>query len=84
VKSRDNIQSLEWSSWFDFNSNSIHEIPESEGVYKLHANMKILFIGNSKNIKQSLTQELTNPCFNNNARFSYAITDTADKVILNL
>jgi len=84
VNSRDNTQSLEWSSWIDFNSNSIGKIPESEGVYKLHANMKILFIGNSKNLKQSLIQDLTNPCFNNNARFSYALTEIADKVILNL
>jgi hypothetical protein len=83
VNSRDDIQ-LEWSSWLDFNSNSIDKVPESEGVYKLHANMKILFIGNSKNLKRSLIQDLPNPCFNNNARFSYAITETADKVILTL
>ncbi len=84
MNSRDDTLSLEWSSWLDFNSNSIDKIPESEGVYKLHANMKILFIGSSKNLKLSLTQDLTNPCFNNNARFSYAISDAADKVILNL
>lgn len=84
VNSRDDIQSLDWSSWSDFNSNSIDKVPESEGVYKLHASMKILFIGNSKNIKQSLIRDLTNPCFNNNARFSYAITETADKVRVNL
>ena len=84
VNNRYDIQSLDWSSWSDFNSNSIDKVPESEGVYKLHASMKILFIGNSKNIKQSLMRDLTNPCFNNNARFSYAITETADKVRLNL
>ena len=84
VNSRDDIQSLDWSSWFDFNSNSIDKVPESEGVYKLHASMKILFIGSSKNIKQSLIRDLTNPCFNNTARFSYAIIETADKVRLDL
>ena len=84
MNNRDDIQSLDWSSWSDFNSNSIDKVPESEGVYKLHASMKILFIGNSENIKQSLMRDLTNPCFNNNARFSYAITETADKVRLNL
>ena len=84
MNSSDDIQSLDWSSWLDFNSNSIDKVPESEGVYKLHASMKILFIGNSKNIKQSLIRDLTNPCFNNNARFSYAITETADKVRVNL
>ena len=84
VKSPDDTRTLEWSSWVDFNSNSMNKVPESEGVYKLHASMKILFIGNSRNLKQSLTQDLTNPCYTNNARFSYALTEAADKVILNL
>ena len=77
---RDNIQSLDWSSWLDFNHASIDEVPESEGVYKLHASMKILFIGRSKNLRQSLMQDLTNPCINKNSRFSYAITKTSDKI----
>ena len=84
MNSPDDIATLEWSSWVDFNSNSMDTVPELEGVYKIHASMKILFIGNSSNLKQSLTQDLTNPCFINNARFSYAITETADKVVLNL
>ncbi|HEX6378477.1 MAG TPA: hypothetical protein VFZ60_05305 [Nitrososphaeraceae archaeon] len=81
---RDDIQLLEWSSWIDFNRTSIDEVPQSEGVYKLHANMKILFIGSTKNLRQSLIQDLTNPCINNSARFSYANTETADKIVENL
>jgi hypothetical protein len=73
------IQSLEWSSWLDFDHNNIGNIPESEGVYKLHANMKILFIGSGQNLRQSLMQDLTNPCISKGARFSYAITESADK-----
>jgi len=80
VSLRDNIQSLDWSSWLDFNNTAIGEVPESEGVYKLHASMKILFIGSSKNLRQSLMQDLTNPCINNNSRFSYAIIETSDKI----
>ena len=84
VSRRDDIQLLEWSSWIDFNRTSIDEVPQSEGVYKLHANMRILFIGSTKNLRQSLIQDLTNPCINNSARFSYANTETADKIAENL
>ena len=80
----DDIQLLEWSSWIDFNRTSIDEVPPSEGVYKLHENMKILFIGSTKNLRQSLTQDLTNPCINNRARFSYANTERSDKIVENL
>lgn len=76
----DDMQLIEWSSWLDFNHNTIDKVPETEGVYKLHSSMKILFIGSSKNLRESLTQDLTNPCINNNSRFSYAVTDTADKI----
>jgi hypothetical protein len=84
VSSRDDIGPLEWSSWLDFNHANIGNIPESEGVYKLHANMRILFIGGGKNLRQSLTQDLTNPCIRKGARFSYAITESADTVRENL
>lgn len=79
LNSGDDIRLIEWSSWLDFNHNTIDKVPETEGVYKLHASMKILFIGSSKNLRQSLTQDLTNPCINNNSRFSYAIVETADR-----
>jgi hypothetical protein len=84
MSSRDDIQSLEWSSWLDFDPTNIGNIPESEGVYKLHANMKILFIGSGQNLRQSLTQDLTNPCISKGARFSYAIAESADKIRENL
>jgi hypothetical protein len=84
MSSRDDIQSLEWSSWLDFDPSNIGNIPESEGVYKLHANMKILFIGNGQNLRQSLTQDLRNPCISKGTRFSYAITESADKIRENL
>lgn len=80
LNSGENIQLLEWSSWLDFNHTTIDKVPELEGVYKLHASMKILIIGGSKNLRQSLTQDLTNPCINNNSRFSYAIVETADRI----
>lgn len=84
MSNHDDMQSLEWSSWLDFDHTNIENIPESEGVYKLHANMRILFIGSGQNLRQSLTQDLTNPCINNRARFSYANTERSDKIVENL
>ena len=49
-----NIETLNWSSWLDFNKDTINNMPEDEGIYKMHASMKILYIGNGYNLKQSL------------------------------
>lgn len=76
-----NIENLDWSSWLDFNEDSIMNIPESEGVYKMHASMKILYIGNSDNIRKSLLESLSDSCINTTTtRFSYAITKSSDKI----
>ena len=84
MSNNDDVHSLEWSSWLDFDHTNIVKIPESEGVYKLHANMRILLIGSGQNLRQSLTKELTNPCINIGTRFSYAVTESADKIRANL
>ena len=71
---------LDWSQWLDFNRDSITNITESEGVYKIHAGMKILFIGSTKNLRESLLECLSDPCISKAKRFSYATTESADKV----
>lgn len=76
----DNIETLSWSSWLNFDKETIFEIPETEGVYKMHANMKILFIGNSSNLRKSLLESLSNSCLNKATRFSYAVTQSSDKI----
>ena len=76
----DNIETLNWSSWLNFDKENILEIPESEGVYKIHASMKILFIGSSSNLRKSLLESLSNPCLNKATRFSYAVTQSSDKI----
>ncbi len=43
-----------WSDWLDFNEEECSKIPEVSGVYMLHAAMKILFIGGTKNLKASI------------------------------
>ncbi|MGI9010700.1 MAG: DUF7508 domain-containing protein [Nitrososphaeraceae archaeon] len=76
----ENIEILNWSSWLNFDKETITNIPESEGVYKIHVSMKILFIGCSYNLKHSLLESLSNSCLKEGTRFSYAITQSSDKI----
>ena len=83
VVSANNVeeQTLNWSEWLDFDRSNIASIvPEISGVYKLHASMKILYIGSdNQNLRQSLLDCFSDPCTSKARRFSYAITDSADK-----
>lgn len=74
------IEALDWSPWLDLDRDNIANIAQSEGVYKIHAGMKILFIGSSQNLRESLLGCLSDPCISKAKRFSYAITESADKV----
>jgi hypothetical protein len=74
------IKALDWSPWLDFDRDNIVNIAESEGVYKIHAGMKILFIGSGQNLRESMLGCLSDPCISKAKRFSYAIIDSADKV----
>jgi hypothetical protein len=76
----ENTEALDWSQWLDFNRDNIDNIAGSEGVYKIHAGMKILFIGSAQNLRESLHECLSDPCTSKAKRFSYAITESADKV----
>ncbi len=73
-------EALDWSQWLDFDRDNIASIAESEGVYKIHAGMKILFIGSSHNLRESMLGCLSDPCISKAKRFSYAIIESADKV----
>jgi hypothetical protein len=76
-----NEDGLTWSEWLDFERSNIEAIPESPGVYKMHASMKILFIGSSaQSVRQSLLDCLSDPCISKATRFGFALTDSADKV----
>jgi hypothetical protein len=74
------IEPLDWSPWLDFDRDNITNIAESEGVYKLHAGMKILFIGSSQNLRESLLECLSNACISKAKRFCYAVTQSSDKI----
>jgi hypothetical protein len=71
---------LDWSPWLDFDKDTIANIAESEGVYKIHAGMKILFIGSSQNLRESMLGCMSDPCISEAKRFSYALIESADKV----
>lgn len=74
-------EELNWSEWLDFDKPTVENIPEGAGVYKMHTNMKIFYVGsNMQNIRQSLLHCLSDPCISKATRFSYALTDSADKV----
>ena len=68
-----------WSEWLDFDHSNIDTSTtlEKPGVFKVHANMKILFIGSSTNLKQSLLESLSDPCISKARRFSYLITENS-------
>ncbi|HYG00241.1 MAG TPA: hypothetical protein VD815_09120 [Candidatus Saccharimonadales bacterium] len=71
-----------WSEWLDFNHSNIttSAIPEKPGVFKVHASMKILYIGRSMNLKQSLLESLLDPCIGKATRVSYLITQNTEQV----
>jgi hypothetical protein len=71
---------LEWSSWLDFDRQNITNVADSEGVYKIHAGMKILFIGGAQSLRESILGCLSDPCISKAKRFSYAITESSDKI----
>ena len=74
------LETLQWSSWLNFDKATITEIPDSEGIYKMHASMKILFIGSSHNLRKSLLESLSDSCLNKATRFSDTITQSSDKI----
>ena len=76
----ENTDTLDWSPWLDFDRENITHIAESEGVYKIHAGMKILFIGSSPNLRESMYASLSDPCLSKAKRFSYAITESSDNI----
>jgi len=69
----------EWSEWFDFNQELISKIPQISGVYMMHKNMKILFIGGSKNIKKSIEEDKLKECVSRASRFRYKKDGDYDK-----
>jgi hypothetical protein len=69
-----------WSDWLDFNEDTISKIPQSAGVYMMHASMKILFIGGSENIKTSIQNKDKEPCISRATRVRYMQTSSHEQM----
>ena len=76
-----NTGSLDWSPWLDFNRDAISQIAELEGVFKMHSEMKILFMGSGQNLRNSLLDCLSNPCVSKAKRFSYAFSHSSERIV---
>jgi excinuclease UvrABC nuclease subunit len=70
------FEQLDWSQWLNFDKSNIIAVPELPGVYKMHESMKILYIGGSQNLRESLLGCLSRPCISKSKRFSYALTQS--------
>ena len=66
---------LSWSEWIDFDRTNVEAVPETGGVYAMHAAMKILYIGSATNLRQGLLESLSHPCISKAKRFHYMTTD---------
>jgi hypothetical protein len=63
-----------WSAWLDFNRETISTIvPEEPGLFKVHASMKILYIGIAQNLKATIINSILDPCVGKGQRFSYMV-----------
>lgn len=69
-----------WSEWLDYNKETIDKIPETSGVFMMHAAMKILNIDGSKNIKKSVRDTLSDSCISKAFRFRYWIIESQDLI----
>jgi hypothetical protein len=64
----------EWSKWLDLNRETIGSVvPEESGLFKVHASMKILYIGIAQNLKTTLLDSISDPCIGKGQRFSYMV-----------
>jgi hypothetical protein len=70
----------DWSDWLDYNKETIEKIPETSGVFMMHAAMKILNIGSSENLKKSVGDTLSDSCISKASRFRYWSTKSQEKI----
>jgi hypothetical protein len=64
----------EWSKWLDFNPETIDStVPEESGLFKVHAGMRILYIGIAQNLKTTLLDSILDPCIGKGQRFTFMV-----------
>lgn len=62
-----------WSDWLDFSAEIIATIPESPGVFMTHAAMKILYIGDTENLREAVSKSQKEPCSCDAKRLRYCV-----------
>lgn len=74
-KTASDLTGNEWSVWLDLDQETVTSlVPEVPGLFKVHAGMKILYIGSTQNLKKSLLDSLTDSCISKGKRFSYMVS----------
>jgi len=63
-----------WSDWLDLNSEIISTVPESPGVFMMHAKMKVMYIDGTDNLRKGLFEAIKRPCVSEAKRFRYMPT----------
>ena len=74
------VDNITWSDWLDFNEEQISKIPVEAGVYMMHAAMKILYIGNTLNLRQTVLESLNDTCTKDAKRFRYSVLDDHEEI----
>lgn len=73
-----------WSDWLDFTKEDIEKVPESPGVFMMHASMKVLYINDSDNLRTGLKSSESIPCISEAKRFRFMVTEDHEKIKKNL
>ena len=73
-------QDVTWSEWLNFDKDNISNTPPKPGVFRMHAAMKILYIGNTENLQKRLNETLEEPCTCDASRFCYFETSEHEQL----
>ena len=73
-----------WSDWLDFSEDEISKAPCRAGVFMMHAAMKILYIGGSPNMRESLRQHFSHTCISDATRYRFRETDSFEEEKMSL
>lgn len=71
---------ITWSDWLDYSTEQIAKTPEEPGAYMMHAAMKILYIGDSNNLRQTILESLNDACTRDAKRFRYTISSKHEEI----
>ena len=71
---------IKWSEWFNFDKEEISKVPQTPGVFRMHAAMKILYIGNTENLQKRLFETMEDDCTKKASRFCYFETESSKQL----